>query len=236
MNYIILKYILKRLFLTAIIAFGFYSVNAQTDKSIGNWDVLVLKGNISKKFSLNGEFNIRTNNIHSTYDYCEYKIGAGYSITRNFAIELGAGGYNSSLTGSFLTTQPSQKEYRTWLDFLVKNSYKRLIFDHRGRIEQRFTSVGYKNRLRYRLTLTVPVNKSTLTDKTFFLSSSDELFVGQSHPNYEKNRFYVGAGYKLNENFTFHAGNMNQTDYKSNSSLCKNYLQLMLVYNFSNKS
>lgn len=236
MKFIFIKHKLIRLLPTVLLLFGLYPVNAQIDKNIGNWDILVLKGKINKKFFFNSEFNIRSNNFHSTYDYCEYKIGLGYSITRNFGLAVGTGGYNSSLTGSFLTTQPSQKEYRTWLDLLLRNSYKRLNFDHRGRIEQRFTSIGFKARLRYRLTLTVPVTRPTLADKTFFLASSDELFFGQSHPNYEKNRFYAGAGYKLNENFTFHIGNMSQTDYKSSSSSCKNYLQIMVVYNLTHNS
>lgn len=230
-----MKHTLKRLFLTALIPLGYYSANAQNDNNLGSWNVFIIKDQISKKISFNGEFNFRSNTFHSTYDYCEYKVGLGYSFTKNFGIAVGTGGYNTSLTGSFLTTQPSQKEFRTWLDFLLKNSYKRLNFDHRGRIEQRFTNTGYKNRLRYRLTLIVPVNKPTLADKTFFLASSDELFFGQSNPCYEKNRFYVGAGYKLNENFTFHAGNMRQIDYKKNNYVGKNYLQLMIIYNITNK-
>jgi hypothetical protein len=229
------KHQLSRLLMTIILLFEFNLVFGQSDNGVGNWDVLILKGNLSKKFSLVGEFNIRNNNFHSTYDYSEYKIGIAYSLTQNFALSIGTGGYNTSLTGSFLTTQPSQKEYRTWLDLLFKNSYKRLNFDHRLRIEQRFTSAGYKNRVRYRLTLTIPVNKPTLSANTFFLASSNEFFVGQSHPNYEKNRFYVGTGYKLNQNFTFHIGNMHQSDFKSSSSISKNYIQLMVIYNLTHK-
>ena len=236
MKIIFEKQRLAGLFLAALMLFGFNSAIAQTDNSLGTWEIFVLKGNLNKKVFFTGEFNIRNNNFHSTYDYCEYKGGIGYSLTKSFGILVGAGGYNSSLTGSFLNTVPSQKEFRIWLDLLLRNSYKRLNFDHRMRFEQRYTSVGNKQRLRYRLTLTVPVNKPTLSDNTFFVSSSDELFFGQSHPSYEKNRFYIGAGYKLNNNFTFHLGNMHQSDYKSSYSLSKNYLKLMIIYNLTHKA
>jgi len=235
MKFVFEKHKLKRLFLTALLLSGFNSVIAQIDNSLGNWEVLILKGNFTKRIFFLGEFNFRNNDFHSTYDYCEYKAGIGYSLTRTFGISLGAGGYNSNLTGSFLTTQPLQKEFRMWLDLMLRNSYKRLNFDHRLRFEQRYRSIGTSQRIKYRIALAVPVSKPTLSDNTFLLASSDEMYFGQSHPTFEMNRFYVGAGYKLNDTFTFHSGIMHQTDYKISPGISKNFLQMMIIFNFSHK-
>lgn len=208
-----------------------YSGNAQTDNSLGNWEILILKGNINKKFSFIGEFNIRNDDLISTYNYSEYKLGIGYALTRNFGILLGTGVYNNNHAGSFLTTTSSQKEYRTWFEMSLKQLYKRLYFEHRGRIEQRFTTSGYKNRLRYRLSLTIPITKPNLTEKTLFIASANEIFIGQNSPTYEKNRFYAGIGYKLNDNLSFQIGGLNQVDYKSDDNIRTNYLQLLIICN-----
>jgi hypothetical protein len=224
-----------RYFLFVPILLGFYSVNAQYDKSLGTWDIFLLKGNISKKFSFTGEFNVRANDFHSTYNYSEYKIILSYSLKPNFIIGAGTGGYNTSLTGSFLTTQPSQKEFRIWVEALYKHSLSRFYFDHRIRVERRFTYLENSNRFRYRLAINVPINKLRLSDNTVFFATSNELFIGQGHPSYEKNRFFIGAGYKLNDRFTFQLGNMNQNDYKGSSIQCKNYLYLTIICNLPNK-
>src|ERR1035437_9869071 len=90
----LMKLILNKIFLTALFLGIFYSVNAQSDRIMGNWDVFVLKGYIGTKFFCNGEFNMRTNNFPNTYDYSEYKFLMGYSFTRDFGVGVGTGGYN----------------------------------------------------------------------------------------------------------------------------------------------
>lgn len=225
-----------RYFLFIPVLLGSISVNAQYDRSLGTWDIFLLKGNLSKKVLFTGEFNIRANDFHSTYNYSEYKIILGYSIANNFIIGAGTGGYNTSLTGSFLTTQPSQKEFRIWLETLYKHSLSRFYFDHRVRFERRFLYSGNTNRIRYRLAINVPVTKPRLLDNTVFFAINNELFLGQGYPTYEKNRFFIGAGYKLNDRFTFQLGNMNQNDYKGSNIQCKNYLYLTVVCNLPNKS
>jgi hypothetical protein len=232
-----MKLILNKIILMALFLWGFYSVNAQSERIMGNWDVFVLKGFIGPKFFYNGEFNMRTNDFPNTYDYSEYKILFGYHLTQDFGIDVGTGGYNSSLTGSFLTTQPSRKEIRTWVDFLLKHSYNRFYFDHRIRIERRYTiSSGSPYRIRYRPVLTITINKPRLKDNTFFLSTSDDAFFGQFQPTLELNMFYLGAGYRLNDHFTFQAGNMNNYDFRKSTNQSRNYLYLTFVYNLTARS
>lgn len=211
------------------------SANAQYDSSLGTWDIFLLKGNLSKKISFTGEFNIRADDFHSVYNYSEYKIILGYSPLHNFIIGAGTGGYNTSLTGSFLNTVPSQKEVRIWIEALYKHSLSRFYFDHRVRAERRFLYSGNTNRFRYRLAINIPITKPRLSDNTVFFATSNELFIGQGYPTYEKNRFFIGAGYKLNDRFTFQLGNMNQNDYKGSNIQCKNYLYLTIICNLPNK-
>jgi hypothetical protein len=50
----------------------------------------------------------------------------------------------------------------------------------------------------------------------------------------EKNRFYAGLGYKLNENVALQVGNMRDTDYKPDSRTRKNYIQVLFICDFTN--
>lgn len=222
-------------FLAIPILFGFYSAKAQSDNTLGHWEIFVLKGNISNKFFFIGEFNARANDFSSIHNYCEYKLSMGYYLKKNLGIALGTGGYNTSLTGSFLSTLPSQKEVRIWLDMLLKHSFSRFYLDHRVRLERRFTSLGNTTRLRYRIAVSVPIFKPELNNNTIYATVNNEIFLGQGHPTYEKNRLFLGAGYKLNDNLNFQLGNLNQTDLKGSYSLSKNFLQLTIIYSLTKK-
>jgi len=94
--------------------------------------------------------------------------------------------------------------------------------------------INYKNRLRYKLSLTVPVNKPLLTRGAFYLAFYDELFIPQySQVFFDKNRFFGGGGYKMTENTTFQNGCLSDTNYLSHLHSIKNYLQLVLIYDFT---
>jgi len=219
---------------TACLIASYSSSKAQTEQSIGNWNSIILKGKISPKWSLLGEGHIRSSNYDFKYDYFEIKSGIGYSITKNLTGLFGTGFFNTDEPGGFFRTPALQKELRTWLELNLKQTFKRLYFEHRVRLEQRFIPNNYKNRVKYRLGLLLPVNKATLVQGSMYLAINDELFIPQHGPVVEKNRFYFGMGYKMNSNATLQLGCINDNDYKSNSHSVKNYLQLMLIYDFTN--
>ena len=209
------------------------SAKAQADQTTGNWNVLILKGKISPRLSVMSEEHIRSTNSDFKYDYFEVKAGISYLIAKNLAGLFGFGFYNTYIPGGLFQTPAKQKEFRTWLELSYKQSYNRFYFDHRVRLEQRFIPNNYKNRLKYRLALMLPVNKTELVAGSIFLSVNDELWFPQYGPFIEKNRLFAGAGYKLNPNTTFQVGCVSDNDYKPDSHTLKNYLQIMVIYDFS---
>ena len=88
--------------------------------------------------------------------------------------------------------------------------------------------------LKYRLALTLPVNKPTIVQGSIYLAVNDELFMPQHGVVVEKNRLYGGLGYKLNGNAALQVGCICDTDYKSNYHTAKNFLQFALFYDFTN--
>jgi hypothetical protein len=222
------------LIITTICLLNVYSLSiAQTENSLGNWNTLNLKARISHRFSLMGESQVSSRNYNLKYNYFEVKAGISCDISRKLNVLFGSGIYNTYQTGGLFELPAVQKELRTWLELNFKQLYKRLIFEHRVRIEQRFIPENYKNRFRYRFGITLPVNKLKLVGGCLYIVVNDELWRPQYGPFLEKNRFFAGAGYKLNENTTFQAGCMSDTNYTSESHTLKNYLQLVLMYDFS---
>ena len=227
----------RRLFTTFILTAIFIGIytncQAQEDHSLGNWNSILLKGKISPKWSLLGEGHIRCNDYDLKYDYFEIKSSIGYSITKNLTGLLGTGFFNTDTPGEFFRTPALQRELRTWLELNLKHTFSRFNFEHRVRLEQRFIGDNYKNRLKYRLGLLLPINKAVMTHGSLYLAANDELFMPQYGPVVEKNRFYLGMGYKMNQNTALQLGCVNDNDYKSNSHSTKNYLQIMLIYDFT---
>jgi len=207
--------------------------NAQTDRTVGNWNALFLKGKIAEKWSLIGEGTIRSSNYNLKYDYFEVKTAVSYNFTGNLIGLIGTGLFNTDKPGELFQTPSLQKELRTWLELSFRQVFGRFNFDHRVRLEQRFIPGDYKNRLKYRLALVLPVNKAELIQGCLYLSLNDELWMPQYGVVVEKNRLYAGLGYKLNRNMALQVGCVHDNDYKPDYKTAKNYLQFTLFYDFT---
>ncbi len=220
--------------LASICLLNIYSSSeAQTNHNLGDWNVLILKGKVSPRFSLIGEGHIRNESYNLKYDYFEIKGGISYSITRNFLGLIGSGIYQTYETGALFQSPAIEKEFRTWEELYFKQIYRRFNFDHRLRIEQRFISKTYQNRLKYRFGLNLPVNKPQFLHRRLYVALNDELYIQQSGTLVEKNRLFAGAGYLMNTNTTLQIGCLSDTDYQYRSHSAKNYLQLTLIYDFT---
>ena len=220
---------------TICLSIIYISSNAQSDNSLGNWNTLVFKGKISPRFSLFGEAQTCSSKYNLKYEYFEIKSGFSYAFSKKLTGLLGTGIYDTYQPNELFRAPTLKKEFRTWLEMSYKQSLGRFSFEHRVRIEQRFIPENYKNRLRYRLASTLPINKAQLVPGCFFLSIYDELWIPQYRDGafLDKNRFYSGLGYKKNENTTFSIGCMSDTNFKSNLVSYKKYLQLSFIYDFS---
>lgn len=225
-----MKYLLL-LLITLFILTGYSNSYAETKPNEGEWHLFLLKAKIKNKFSFLGEFNFRSEKMISTFDYCEYKGSVLYTLSKHLGFSVGAGGFKKGTEDVFFSNKNAQTEFRTWVDFLLlKHSLGRLYFDHKARLEQRFMPSDYQNRLRYRLLLNLPLNHARMIANTLFLSTYDEIFIGENDPAWERNKFYGAAGYKLNENLSFQLGNVLMSELKKERTIGKNYLTLTIAY------
>ena len=219
---------LSKTSIAVLLTFWFHCAKAQ--QPIGSWNILNAKINLDHHWSFFTEAQIRSLSFYNEFHYHELKIGANFSIDKNFSIAVGIGDYNTYSPGGNFKSPRVNDELRTWLQIGMSQYLERIKFDHRYRVEQRWTSGGYRNRFRYRLNAVLPINHKKLDKKTFYATAFDELFFTDKAPYFERNRFFVGAGYVFTSYFTLQAGILHQLDYKINEETNRSYFQLSLLY------
>jgi hypothetical protein len=146
------------------------------------------------------------------------RFGLTYLVADNFEVTFGP-----TLVWNF-SPEPDNPEYLTsileprfWHQWLFTQAVGRVKILHQFRIEHRFkrgNEIGadykFTNRWRYKFLAYIPLNKSKMENRTFFISPSNEFFFesGRHVPNiFEENRVYTAIGYTLN-NYMFFGGHM----------------------------
>jgi hypothetical protein len=206
---------------------------AQND--LGSWNVINVNLKVDQKWNVFSEAQVRSLSFYNQFHYYEYKGGTTYKMTSNFSATAGIGSYNTFSESGNFELPMQNKEIRTWLQINMKNPLELLTFEHRYRAEQRFTSNGYRNRFRYRLSAVVPLNNTKIEAKTVYALIWNEIFFTDKEPFFERNRFFIGTGYEFSKNLAFQFGYIHQFDYKINDETGRNFLNFSVLYNFDLK-
>jgi hypothetical protein len=208
----------------------------KTDPQWGSWQILTIQKSGTPQRPLGGflEVQSRMNGVFRQFQYYEYKGGITRDIGPNFTLLLGGGRY---VTYDYqdLGKGPLLEEWRMWEQLNINQFLSRLKFEHRYRIEQRWINDQYRNRFRYRLNLSIPINKPKIEAKTVFASVYNEIFLNNRVPHFERNRFYVGFGYQFNQQIVVQAGWINQYNYTPTGSNAKNNFLLSCQYRLPSK-
>lgn len=198
---------------------------------LGSWNILHVRAPIDSLWQMLAEGQIRSLDFYNEFHYYEYKGAITYSVAKNRKLTAGLGSYRTFLSGGNFRTPAAVKEIRSWIELSLNDPGKAITLDHRYRIEQRYTNLGYRNRFRYRFGALTPLNKTG----NLFLTAWGELFFTNRAPYFERIRTYVGPGFTFN-NLTYQIGFLNQFDYKINDETGRNFFQVSIRYNLSNKA
>lgn len=213
----ILKY-----FLSVILWLSVFKVYAQNSDEIGAWSLVGIKWKTRDKLSLLGDFQLRSSAFYRIFYHIETKFNVLYSLNDWLTLVPGFGRYIDYTKGGDFDKPLTQNETRLWEEVQFKKALSRFIFENRSRLEQRFTIDGYKNRLRSRFTLTIPINNRTLAPNTIFTCLYDDIFYLNK---VDINRIYGGLGYKTGF-VNLQAGWLYQV---KNTSDVKEYLNALFV-------
>src|SRR5690606_35885516 len=107
-------------------------------------------------------------------------------------------------------------ENRIFQDVLTNQKIATATVKHRFRFEQRFIeNQDFKSRFRYQLGLDVPIYQNTEKNQSLYASFYNELFMNTDETSrktnpFDRNRLYLGAGFKFNQKLGIQVGWMNQ--------------------------
>lgn len=193
---------------------------------LGSWNIINVKYNQNNKWSVFGEAQLRSLKFYNDFHYFEYKGGFNFKKDKNLTLTLGAGSYQTYKEGGNFVLPKNNNEFRIWPQLTLFQSIGALKIEQRYRAELRYTSNGYRNRFRYRCSLSYPFGKETDGYKPFQISVSNELFFTNKEPFFERNRMLFACNYKPTKTTTLQIGYLHQFDYKINDETGRDFLQI----------
>ncbi|WP_220096078.1 DUF2490 domain-containing protein [Daejeonella oryzae] len=212
-----------------LISFLLLSNFAHAQKSdVGNWFIYFGNQKINSKWNWWNEAQYRNYNFAGDLQQLLLRTGIGYNLTEdNNNVLLGYAFINSQ---NYLPDSDEKigiKEHRIYQQFITRQNFGRAFVQHRYRVEERFLPDDFQTRFRYFLSINIPVNKKTMTEKTIYASAYNEIFLNAQNAIFDRNRLYGGLGYIINKNFRVEGGFMAQTLENTN----RNQFQIILFNN-----
>ncbi len=203
---------LQKTTLLSLLALLFLSPKMQAqDSEIGNWLLYFGNQKINNRFNFHNEVQYRSYNFIGDTEQFLLRTGLGYDLTENnnnilvgFAY-IYSENYIPGTDEKFHTN-----EYRIYEQLITKSQFGPVYMTNRYRFEQRFIDDNFKMRLRYFLSLNVPLNKKVLEKNAFYASAYNEIFINVEPLTFDRDRVYGGFGYCINKNFKVEAGIMSQ--------------------------
>lgn len=211
-----------------------YDAKSQENET-GTLNILNLKYNLTEKLSFFGEVQLRSLAFYQKYNYHEFKGGINYWIYPNIMVTLGTGEYDTYGDGGTFIRPKKSNEFRIWPQLIMQQSLSSIKIEQRYRTEFRFIDTGYKNRFRYRMGVSYPFGKNKNGYKPFLVSASNEIFLTDKAPFFEKNRLLMNSGFKPSKTILIQMGYLKQFDYKINSEKGKNYFVFGIYKEWSSK-
>jgi len=208
-----------------------YQLVAQLNTSdIGSWGMLFNQTRIHKKWSFHSEVQFRSYEINPNTEQLLLRGGVNFHYNPSLVFTAGYGWITNYVNDEKVFKDQVVDENRIWEQIILKNNTGRVYFEHRYRFEQRWistTNTNYRNRLRYLLRLTIPLNNKEVKPKTLFVGLYNEVFINLSNSPFDRNRLYGALGYQVNSSTNIQLGYLLQTV----GTKSKQYLQLALTFN-----
>ncbi len=215
----------KTIWLIILIALS--QVGFAQQSNLGNWLMYFGQNKVSNKLSIHSEVQYRNHTVAPVnIEQLLLRTGLNYHFSPNAFATIGYG-YIASHIFDSPQSHPESEEHRIWQQLITTQTIGRVKFEHRYRVEQRWVNKDYKNRLRYRLMLFIPLNTPKIEKGSVFLGFYDEIFLNTAQTFFDRNRLYGAVGYQIDKATGIQVGMLNQRV----NDFGKWYLQFALVFN-----
>lgn len=217
-----------------------FAISSSTgQKTIANsfhaWSVYTGSHKLSDKGMLYTEYQWRRADGYKNPQQSLVRLGLDYKVNGNLSVMAGYGWIKTYPYG----IQPVLHDFnenRLFEQANIISAIGKVDIQHRYRIEQRWidqyvkNSAGeivqvdpiFRNRVRYRLMVLVPLTRKEKTNHIPFVQINDEVFVGigkgiAKNP-LDQNRFIAAIGWRFNASTNVQVGYLNQFIIKTNAT------------------
>ena len=224
--------------LVLLLSCGIVSAQSGPDEDqLGAWYMYFFNADFGESnFGVQGDYQFRFWDAGGDLEQILLRTGLTYRPDNaNVLFTLG---YANITTGTFGESKETSNESRIYQEALIPQKLgNRFQLTHRFRYEQRFVEgQDFRTRYRYNLFLNVLLNNTEMVKGTVYLALYNELFInGQRDIGndrqvelFDRNRTYLGLGYKILPKLRVQAGWMLQTT----DNWAKGQAQLSLHQNF----
>jgi len=200
------------------------------NSDLGNWLIYFGNKKIDSNWNWHHEVQYRNYNAVGDLEQLLLRTGIGYNLSENNNnLLLGYGYIHSQNYLDNVDDKVNVNEHRIYQQFITRQSFSRIKFQHRYRLEQRWIEdADFRIRFRYFLSMNIAINNTDIVDKTWYGSVYNEIFVNGDQVFFDRNRLYLGIGYRLSKTAKFEFGYMNQ--FLNNSN--RDQLNLITFINF----
>lgn len=198
----------KKLFSLLVSSLTFSSViGGSSEDELGSWYIYNGFFNFSPKFELFFETQLRNWEIVNNPETFFVRPYFNYNLNKNFQTGLGLEYHKNWSYAEDAEDRISNEEYRMTLQGMVFQKINRVSLQHRYRYEFRNISDGNRQRTRYRLQATIPINKKEGDKGVFFANTFNEFMIDtEPRLNFSQNRFYIAGGYYFTKYLNFQFG------------------------------
>jgi hypothetical protein len=225
------------LLILLLLASSYKAESQIDDHQLGSWYIYSWQVGLQESaFSLQG--TIQDRNLRLTGDMRQLLLQAGLTYQPTNSRFQFTAGYYFLGSGDFGNERAIIGQHIIYEDASWRRAYlQRLNVTHRFRFEQRFVeNQNFRTRFRYKLSMKIPLNKTSIGTGAIYVAFADELFInGQRYIGhattvalFDRNRFDVALGYCLNHKLKIQIGPMWQTTHLLN----QHQLQLVLSHKF----
>jgi hypothetical protein len=228
-----LRFFVVKLFVLQHLFFcNYYYSQKNISNQSHSWFIYNGNHKLSEKFGIHTEYQWRRSEWFKNWQQSLMRLGLDYYVNPSLSASVGYGWIVTFPYGEQPITHEF-KEHRIWEQINLKSKYGRFEIHHRYRLEQRFLenwlkgSDGnytksdnlFRQRIRYRAMVLVPLTRKEMKDNTLFLNVNDEPFIGFGKGIgkniVDQNRFIAAFGWRFNNNFNIQLGYLNQFIVKS---------------------
>lgn len=221
-----------------------------------HWTELVSTIKFNDKFGLTADAQFRFVNAYQSQQYL-LRIGPEIYVTKHFSLVPVGYCYVFNYAYEQNPNPYANNEHRIWSQMLYKHKVGRVVFQHRLRYEWRFNQrhsidsagtvidegyTSYHNRLRYRITVQIPIKNKNIEKKTWYIRAWNEFFLPFADPIANptfiaeqnlQNRLFAGAGYQITKSISISFGFFYQMIMKRNGTYVEHNLGPYLSFNYN---